>query len=1028
MAEKTVQQLEAEGAQLAKNKQQLGEINSAEEARRTIQGHIIDSQKEQLSTLQRIKQDYAGYHSELSDSVIVAEQQLTKLKEQGTASADLIKQAEEQVLLSKENLDYAIANKDVTEEHLDSLGEELSVRQRINGAMDEAADKSDRANDSISNSLTMLTNVSANWEDTGAGAFAATAATEGFGAAIGKVAVESKKLLSTANILGSGLLQIGVNLMQMVFALDGARAEFNRTTGAAGKYDEVISRNYETTLAMGGSIEQQNASLQSLRNNLTSFSKLGAEATDETVNLVTAMQLLGASTDDSVKTLEFAQTVMGKTGKESQQFGADLKGFADKFDMDFNVVMGNFAQHMDTFAAEGENAGKEFMRMQAIAKKTGIELGNLIELTEQYDTISGAAAATAKLNAALGGAYLSSNDMMNKSLSERMIAIRGAIDASGKDFKSMTRAERQYYTNALGLKSVTAATKLFGDMSAEEMARVAKEAEDAGMSIEEMMNQTEHGMTAGQKFSAVLASLADIAAPIATLFNGIATAFLAIRNSLGGGLVGTVAALGAAFLALRMVPKLLGHISTAGSGMAAKFATAMPKTSKAMGSIFGKGPAGDPKKKGKAISTSIRQIGKAAQDTWRGLLALGLTFILISVAVFIAAKGVAELVRSFEGFSATQILAISVAIGVFGLMMVKLLTVLAGVATAAPAVATGLVPLGFAMLLIGGAVALAAWGMGFLVKAFKSILGKLGDFGTFVGLMVTLAVASVGVGAGGLLAMGGLIAMSLGLLALAFSLFFISTDDLTALGNMMQGLGKVAEHAGTGMGSAVPQVKSLMHTLLGLGMWIRMFKLEDSLRSMGDGFWMMGFGAERAVTTLPLLASPLQMIAEATGKWADNLGRLMGQLPMFVMLMGGLALALMGIGWAWFGILAVTGLAYGLAESLSALPESKAGTFTRMIETLEDATPAMQQITPAVVDNVTGLVEQAHAYQSAVSYGGIFDGFADMLGLASSTSKRGGGGGGDTAPTTVILELDHKELGRVVDKLVSKKHRVSVSE
>lgn len=917
----------------------------------------------------------------------------------------------------------------INQQTLSNLSQQVNETEKLADKSAEHAANVRSSKDVMKGSMTMMTGISDSWQKTGAGAFYTTMQTEGFAGAISQAGAAASELFSWTNMIGSALIGLGTKLVQMVFALDSAQASFNKATGAAGQYNDLIERNYQSTIEMGGSIEDQNQALQELRNGYTDWSKMSEDQQSKLVELGVAMNQLGVSQDQYAQSMENATSIMGMTNEQAQEFQGTMFGLATHLDMDFSKVVQNLNQHMDSFAASGKNAGKEFMAMQAIAKKTGIEMGELLNMVEQYDTIAGAAAATAKLNAALGGQFLNASSMMNKSLSERVIAIRGAIDASGKDFASMTRQQRQYYANALGIKDVTAATKLFGDMTAEEMAKVAREAEAAGVSMEEMMKKTEHSMSAGDKFNAMLASLAELAAPIVELIHMIANGLLAIKDALGGGWIGTIAMIGVAFLGWRAIPKLLGGIGGKLGKIAEITTKKFPKATEQMSKMFGKEQTKDMGESGKSMAESISKIGKAASENAKGLIAFGFAMLLIGGAIFLAAYGVAELVRSFQGFSAGEILAIAVALLVFGLMMVAMAVVLAAAAPLLVGAAAGLIAFGFAMLLIGGAIALAAWGMTFLVDAFLKIVDRLAEFAMFVGLMALLAVAAFAVGIGGVFAMVGLVAMSFGLMALAFALFWISTDDLQALGQMMQGLGQVSAEAAGGMANAVPAVKSLMYTLLGMALLIRMTRLTENIRAMGTGFMMMGVGAKMAVAPLTAMQTPLTLIASAVGLWAENLGKLMAHFPEFVGLMGGLALALMGIGWAWFGMLALSGMFWSLAGAINSVPNEKVVQFKEVFDTLEEVTPELQKITPNVVDNVTDLVDQAHSYKRATSAGifGLGDRFAEMLGLSQGANSRGTAAT-ESGPTTVILELDKQELGRTVSKLVNDKYKVRMKD
>ena len=1006
-------------------------ITSSAEATAVVQTKVADEMErmhDQAHAMAKMSADQqSAYVGSLQEEVALEDSKLQKLVEGNTLTAAEIAARQEALDLRKEELGIAEDMLGISQATADAIARQAAAAR---GGADASADTAatvGQAEGSISNTLEMMTNVSEKWKHTGVGAFFVTAKAEGFGAALGKVADASKKLFSTANILGSGIMQIGVSLMKMVFALDGATASFNQSSGAGGRYNEMIGDSYAATLEMGGTAQDFTGSLSAMRNEYAGWVNMSKEAKQETALFGVAMNRLGVSFDTSAKFMENSAVILGKTGPESQQFAANLHALAGSLDMDFNKVMENMGQHMDTFAQYGQEAGTEFMRMQAIARKTGIEMSDLIALTEQYDTVTGSMMATAKLNAALGNRYLNASDMMNMSLSERVVAIKGAMDASGKSFAAMAPQEKRWMAQQMGIKNVTTATKLFGEMTAEQLQQVAKDAEAAGQSMEEFMAATEESKTVGGKFNAMLASLADLAMPIIEAIKGIADGLLLVKSSLGGGWLGTIGLMVTAFLGLRLVPKLLGFVSGQLGKIVEITTKKFPKATQKMRDMFGKKTTKAASEQGKSFAETIRSIGKAAGENVKGLLTLGATFIMIGIGIGIIVLSLAVLASQMKDMSGGQMLAFAVVILAIAAAIYIMIPAIFGLAPASAAAAVPMLLFGVAMLLVGAGVALAGVGLWLFAQAFLAVAGDIGTFAMFVGLMALLAVAAILLGVGGIMAVGGLMLMSIGLIALALALAFIDTEDLQALGQMMQGMGKLAEFSGKGMGEAVPGVKALMQGLLGMSTLVIAYDLPGAMRKLGMGFIVVGSGAGIAAETLPLMASPLFQIAEAMGKWAEAQAELMKTFPMFVLLMGGLALALLGIGFAWFGILAVVGLAAGLSAALSDIPEGKAETFTRMFETLEDAGPTMQKITPAVVDNVGDLVEQAHEYSAAVRLGGGIDSFAEMIkgALGGGTkSKKASTAGGGGIPQTVILEVDGTELARFTAKKLNERDRI----
>jgi hypothetical protein len=180
--------------------------------------------------------------------------------------------------------------------------------------------------------------------------------------------------------------------------------------------------------------------------------------------------------------------------------------------------------------------------------------------------------------------------------------------------------------------------------------------------------------------------------------------------------------------------------------------------------------------------------GATAARTAPQMLALGVAVLLIGAGIAVAALGMAEFVKAFAGMSAGQILAISVALGVFGAMLYFLIPALIGLAAGAPGVAI-LLALGAAVLMIGGAIALVAVGVGKMAEGvavmFTSMdVEKVKAFSLFIAT-VSLAAIFLFPAAIGMLALG------VGLLGVAFALKFIATDDLEAIALFSESLASI---------------------------------------------------------------------------------------------------------------------------------------------------------------------------------------------------------------------------------------------
>ena len=117
------------------------------------------------------------------------------------------------------------------------------------------------------------------------------------------------------------------------------------------------------------------------------------------------------------------------------------------------------------------------------------------------------------------------------------------------------------------------------------------------------------------------------------------------------------------------------------------------------------------------------------------------------------------------------------------------------------------------------------------------------------------------------------------------------------------------------------------------------------------------------------------------------------------------------------------------SKTLNTLAVDRAAQFSVVMREVFTAAETAKGLTPDLVDNVERLVNVADDY-SAVKYS-LFGGdgsaqrdFVDMMKASQGAGAAAGSPGGSSGGTTVVLELDGKELGRTVEKLLSKRNKL----
>jgi len=174
-------------------------------------------------------------------------------------------------------------------------------------------------------------------------------------------------------------------------------------------------------------------------------------------------------------------------------------------------------------------------------------------------------------------------------------------------------------------------------------------------------------------------------------------------------------------------------------------------------------------------SQSMTKMGSAASVSAGQILAFGAAILMIGGGIWLAADGLSHLAAAFKDLTGPQafgaVAAIAVVMGGFVLMLYAMVPAITALGIAGGAVALPLLALGAALLMIGGAIALAAWGVSMIVDSFTAMFAVIGENGS--GLLMA--------GLGFLALAGGVGLLTISLLALGAA-SFLALPGLLVLG------------------------------------------------------------------------------------------------------------------------------------------------------------------------------------------------------------------------------------------------------
>ena len=342
---------------------------------------------------------------------------------------------------------------------------------------------------------------------------------------------------------------------------------------------------------------------------------------------------------------------------------------------------------------------------------------------------------------------------------------------------------------------------------------------------------------------------------------------------------------------------------------------------------------------------------------------------------------------------------------------------------------------------------------------------KMAAGGTQVG------AAQQTMGNSGKTSMAGMLQGALGLLAIAaaiavfaFSIWLLSDigiGTIAAIGGILIGfalamafVGIIAAKVGVpialgfGLLSAAMILIAAAFLLFNVGFEPFVSQIErlagiglDGLVNVGLGLGAIGLG---------LLGLSLGMIAFATAnfyimdsdwemffKIIETLGRALGgvrpESAQALATVFGTLTNLTDIENMADGIAMLSQALFGLAFAMMFLTKESVENFKISAEGFVEYVDAGSKITEPMVDNVKRFVDQSVRYRAAknqATFGGLFAGgkdeFVDALkaGSAAGAAPAATGGGNKT----IIMQVNGRELGRVVDDLINKKYSLSVKQ
>tara|TARA_B100001094_G_scaffold332483_1_gene404775 strand:+ start:18741 stop:21344 length:2604 start_codon:yes stop_codon:yes gene_type:complete len=623
--------------------------------------------------------------------------------------------------------------------------------------------------------------------------------------------------LALTGIIAASFFDTMVNL---AFMIDETSSSLMRQTGINRDMADSVAMSQRETARLGVTLEQQGEAFQSLFSTYTDFTLQNKATQLELTKTTAVLGQLGISTGDVSTGLQNTTKFFGQTGEAAAATARDLADFGSIIGVTPQKMAADFAGIGDSIAKLGSDGPRAFKDLAIAAKITGIEVNRLVQITDKFDTFEGAATQAGKLNAALGGNFVNAMDlMMATDPLERFEMLREGIMETGLTFDDMSYYQRKFFTEAAGLSDVGELAKLMsGDLN-----DLAGATQMSSSEYSKLAERTKSVQSVQEKMKATLQSVMIASEPLVDLFREFAVALEKNEDIIKMFAESVKFLVETTFIPMMKFFAEFPKTALASAAAIGMFGGALKgAVANFIGSKLGGGGSGGTlfgKIFGKFANSSITDaaVGNVAggfetmSSAATGLAENGEDASSAIESMGEASREAAGSLKSMVG----PILAIgaSVAMASFGVsFLVKAFSELEGGQIAGAVL--GIIALGGALALfakfalvatvpaaglatsilaVGAAVGLAAFGISFMVESFKGLETSLGSFVGFAVVLVVFTKGAIALGAAGAAASGGILVLAGALAFLAFS-FASLGDEMQPFNTFVTGLAKLTEN------------------------------------------------------------------------------------------------------------------------------------------------------------------------------------------------------------------------------------------
>jgi len=309
----------------------------------------------------------------------------------------------------------------------------------------------------------------------------------------GKLGTMSKGM----GMLLTAMIAVIAKVGKMALEIDNLSKGFAKSTGFGDKFQGTIKEVGSEAMLSGVGFQEAADALGSLSGNFSAFNPNAKSTNKYLAKTVGLLGQIGVSGDSAAQAMDIMNRAMGLSAQVAADMTAQLAMLGKEIGITAQKMVSEFAAANKRLAMYGKDNIKVFKELMGIVKATGLEMGVITKVAEQFDTFESAAESAAKLNAHLG-TNIDMIGTMNMESAEKVLLIRNEVRARVGNMDSLNKFEKRMVAQAMGLSNVEEAQRLLNMSMAEynsvtsgmqEQADVQQELADAAAEVIPVMQR-----------------------------------------------------------------------------------------------------------------------------------------------------------------------------------------------------------------------------------------------------------------------------------------------------------------------------------------------------------------------------------------------------------------------------------------------------------------------------------------------------------------------------------------------------------